>query len=516
MGRKNDRKMVDIVIDKSGSMSGWKIKETKKKSLDELKKQLTENDRAGVIAFDTDVRELNGVGRFTPRKQRHMREEIKKISAGGNTALYDALGKSVDRLVGNVNGGDSRLKVLCLTDGRELSSKRFSNEDDVVNYANSQEIDLEMLIIGIGDDVDRKALKKIAEGTGGEYIHAPSSPEGLGNAVDRAGGMIGKKGKSKTSGENSDPKVHWERKSWPASRSEKEDDTKDDEPKPERGGIRFEGNISRDEMEYMEKVADNTVELLNRRDQMKGGTVTVPVYILKEDKFEAIFGKRTKPSRYCGRLYRHLPIEGGYRRNHHEMPAGEKGLPPDTVVGSNEGNYCEGEIIATFVNDMTFPEFEEKLRNNDAPEVTPGIYIKDMRHIGRNGTANVKCVMSYLAVSSAVYYSTSRISVVKRRKVSAMHPLMCGTVGLLSCDEETLEEIVDYSDLIGTKSLPLHLIKHAGQADARQVLSKLNDELPISDILNGRITERNEKDYVHGVEDLLDQIVNKYLQRVSP
>jgi len=531
----DNRKMVDLIIDKSGSM-GRKVKRSSKGGsalskldivkeifLDELEKRLDPKDQVGIVAFENSVNEVYSLNKFTEKNRRSMRKNVRCLPAGGGTALYDALGKSVDRLVNNANGSsgkDPKLTVLCMTDGKENSSKRFTTEDEVVDYANSKNVDLEVIIIGIGDHVDARALGKIANGTGGEYIPASSTQQGLGEAAQKAGGIVGggveSEGYSKPSKRSPESRGKRRRKSWPADRSKS---GKKNSPSQKSAGnirMRFNGNLSRRKMDYMENVVKRAVELISEDWDIGTGSVTVPVYLLEEDIFKTIFGEKTALSRYCQRLYSHLRLEYPAVSDLKGERAGENDLASGRTVGAGTGrngsaNKCTGRLVGIFVNDLVFHRFKSGLKHKGLKEVSPGIYLRDIMNEGRKGAVNLRGTLSYFAVSSMIYYNTSRRSAVKRNKLSAQHPLICGTVSLLSNGEKELDELVDHSTLVGTSSLPLHLIRDVKKSERRSVLRDLYEGLPVRGLLEGEITEENEERYVEEVEDLLEELVNRYM-----
>ncbi len=498
-----NKKVVDLVLDTSGSMRGEKLRLCKRIFLRELDKRLCSKDNAGVLAFDTNFRELHPLNRFTRRNKTKMERVVKSVRAEGGTALYDALGQSVDRLVNNWSDKDIELLILCLTDGIDNSSDKFTTPNEVKDYANSKGVDLKILLIGIGEDVDENALEIIADGTGGKYIPADPTKGGIGGAAEKAGDLItgrkgGRSGRTPEKG-----RVYGRKRNFNRVRPMASENTN------KRSWIKFEGNISRRDMEYMEKIAGRAVGLISEENDLVAGSVTVPVYILDEKEFEQVFGKWTRPSKYCQELYGLILRRDSHPRDVCERVE-EDELPRSVSVGIGDG-LCSGEVVACFVDDMVFHRFKDKMEKAGIPEVTPGIYIKDMKRRGRKGSVNIRCLMSTMAVSSTIYYSTSRISAVKRSSISAVNDLTSGTISLLCNDEKTIDEFTRYCTLGGLGVLPLHLIKEMNGSSSKRVLSKLYEELPVRYLMNGDITEDNERDHVSEVKTLLEKLMRDHL-----
>lgn len=146
-----------LVIDKSGSMSvgdaiGYTIKGAKK-----FVSQMKKGDQTGLITFnggiDIDVS-------ITPDTSALIRA-INDISVEGATKLYDALASGVQQLITDSN----RRIIVYLTDGRDTGSVfRISNLESMFQGEN-----IFIYGIGVGDDVNVDALKKISDITGGKF-----------------------------------------------------------------------------------------------------------------------------------------------------------------------------------------------------------------------------------------------------------------------------------------------------------------------------------------------------------
>jgi VWFA-related protein len=94
-------------------------------------------------------------------------DAIDQYQANGGTALYDALGDSLDRL----KKVDGRRVIVVVTDGRDEdnpgtgpgSRRTF---EQVLQAARA--VDAVIFAIGVGQKVDRRVLEKLAATSGGE------------------------------------------------------------------------------------------------------------------------------------------------------------------------------------------------------------------------------------------------------------------------------------------------------------------------------------------------------------
>jgi len=150
-----------LALDASGSMK--KSAEIAKNAAGSFVDALRTEDKLALVliadhsAFAHDL--------TTAREPIH--DAIDQYQANGGTALYDALGDSLDRL----KKVDGRRVIVVVTDGRDEdnpgtgpgSSRTF---DQVLQAAH--EVDAVIFGIGVGQKVDRRVLEKLATASGGE------------------------------------------------------------------------------------------------------------------------------------------------------------------------------------------------------------------------------------------------------------------------------------------------------------------------------------------------------------
>jgi Ca-activated chloride channel homolog len=150
-----------LALDASGSMK--KSSEIAKASAGSFVDALRAEDKLALLLF-ADHSEL-AHDLTTAREPIH--DAIDQYQANGGTALYDALGDSLDRL----KKVDGRRVIVVVTDGRDEdnpgtgpgSRRTF---EQVLQAA--REVDAVIFTIGVGQKVDRRVLEKLAAASGGE------------------------------------------------------------------------------------------------------------------------------------------------------------------------------------------------------------------------------------------------------------------------------------------------------------------------------------------------------------
>lgn len=144
-----------LIIDKSGSMSGSFMKDTKTGALNFVS-QMKKGDNAALISFSDDI----SVDVPITSNRSDLKKGINSISIGGSTKLYDALAAGAKQLISN---SDRRI-IVYLTDGKDNGSN--FNAGNLASMFQGENI----FIYGIGvGDVDENSLQNISEITGGKF-----------------------------------------------------------------------------------------------------------------------------------------------------------------------------------------------------------------------------------------------------------------------------------------------------------------------------------------------------------
>ncbi|HYU33448.1 MAG TPA: VWA domain-containing protein [Thermoanaerobaculia bacterium] len=153
-----------VALDISASMEGA-LNQAQQAALQFLQETVRPKDRAAVVLFN-DRPTLTT--KFT-NDQTALAGGLAGIKAERGTALYDTI---VFTLYYN-NGIKGQRAVLILSDGKDEGS-RFTYED-ALEYARRAGVTI--YTIGLGSDIDKKKMEKIAEETGGRFFQVESATQ---------------------------------------------------------------------------------------------------------------------------------------------------------------------------------------------------------------------------------------------------------------------------------------------------------------------------------------------------
>ncbi len=153
-----------ITLDVSASMAA-SLPETQQAALEFIQQTVKAKDRATIITFNDHP---NLAVKFT-NNVTTLAGGLAGLKAERGTALYD----SIIFTLYYFNGVKGQRAMLLLSDGKDESS-RFSF-DDAIEYARRAGVTI--YTIGLGKDVDKRHLTKIAEETGGRSFFVPTAAD---------------------------------------------------------------------------------------------------------------------------------------------------------------------------------------------------------------------------------------------------------------------------------------------------------------------------------------------------
>ena len=154
---------VAMVMDRSGSMSGKRMRDSKSAANDFIG-HLNPVDQACIISFSDDPRlDLN----FTSDKTLLV-NKINSLQVKGNTSVFDAVYLAIE----TIKNQPGIRAILALTDGEDNSSHRTPAE--VIAAANEYGINIYSIGLGVESE---PTMNQIATETGGQYFFAPTSAE---------------------------------------------------------------------------------------------------------------------------------------------------------------------------------------------------------------------------------------------------------------------------------------------------------------------------------------------------
>lgn len=166
-----------LVLDRSGSMEGIKLAQTKI-SAKMIVKQLKEKDILSIVVFDSDVQTLIMQEEITHDRTDLMRR-IDSIHTKGSTNLSGALLKGIE-LLGSSKTDDSINRLLLLTDG--CANTGITDPKQLVSIAKAAKDDSTIITttLGFGNDFNEDLLIEMAKHSTGNFYyieHADDAPK---------------------------------------------------------------------------------------------------------------------------------------------------------------------------------------------------------------------------------------------------------------------------------------------------------------------------------------------------
>ncbi|MGD0899549.1 MAG: VIT and VWA domain-containing protein [Thermoguttaceae bacterium] len=173
-GGERPKKTVELVIDRSGSMSGKKIEQVRA-ALKHVLNNLREGDLFNVIAYDSEVES------FRPELQRYDEKArqaalgfVEGIYAGGSTNIDGALRMAL----GQLQDSNRPSYVIFLTDGIPTTGE--TNEQKIVAAAKAADkVHARIFAFGVGYDVNARFLDRLVRECYGqsEYVRPEENIE---------------------------------------------------------------------------------------------------------------------------------------------------------------------------------------------------------------------------------------------------------------------------------------------------------------------------------------------------
>ncbi|MGA2870147.1 MAG: VWA domain-containing protein, partial [Verrucomicrobiota bacterium] len=155
-----------VVIDRSGSMTGTKLEQTKQAAM-QLVDRLAPNDIFSLVIFSDEAQVLVPAQKVEDKDA--LKEKIESIEADGSTALYAGVQMGADQLDEFLSSKRIN-RVILLSDGlanvgprtpREL--RRFGRQ--------LAERGISVTTIGVGDDYNEDLMAGLAEASDANYYY---------------------------------------------------------------------------------------------------------------------------------------------------------------------------------------------------------------------------------------------------------------------------------------------------------------------------------------------------------
>ncbi|MGM0845629.1 MAG: VWA domain-containing protein [Bacillota bacterium] len=153
-----------IVLDRSGSMAGYKIQLAKEAAIRSAE-LLREKDTLGFIAFDDRPWQIIDTEPIKDREKAI--EQINGLTAGGGTNIFPSLELAYEQLTPLEL---QRKHIILLTDGQSATSP-----DYLTTIGDGKANNITLSTVAIGDGSDRVLLEELADEGGGRFYDAVDS-----------------------------------------------------------------------------------------------------------------------------------------------------------------------------------------------------------------------------------------------------------------------------------------------------------------------------------------------------
>ena len=163
-----------IVLDRSGSMSGDKLR-TAKQAVEEAIGRLQPEDRFSVVVYDDQVDVVIASTRASAEARQGAVDRLRTIEARGSTNLGEGWLRGCEQVAGHlVATGVNR--CLLLTDG--LANVGITEPDELAHHAAELRArGVSTSTFGVGNDFDERLLQAIADAGGGHFYYIADAPQ---------------------------------------------------------------------------------------------------------------------------------------------------------------------------------------------------------------------------------------------------------------------------------------------------------------------------------------------------
>lgn len=181
-------KEIMFVVDYSGSMSGGKMRRSRKGITDVVCTQMTPQDYGGIIQFNSNV-----------KCRLHLTNDHDKIlhavdcltQPSGGTALWDGVGSAISELMENSQAENMSKWLVVVSDGADNRSKIFDTKK-LAKSIRSKRLNIVILSVGVDEPSALRNMKVLTDASTeiGELIEVSSSEE-IDDAFSRIKNLVG-------------------------------------------------------------------------------------------------------------------------------------------------------------------------------------------------------------------------------------------------------------------------------------------------------------------------------------
>lgn len=177
------------VVDRSGSMSGQKMKAMKEALRFLVSHGLQSDDRFALVAFDNNVEVRLPVTSMTAKGKKVALETVDALSTGGATNLSGGLLRGLD-LLGQSAIANANKAVMIFTDG--IANNGITDPAGILAAAQGAMAGspTTLFTFGFGGDHQESLLRSLAEDTNGLYYYVQKSEDIPVSFADCLGGLV--------------------------------------------------------------------------------------------------------------------------------------------------------------------------------------------------------------------------------------------------------------------------------------------------------------------------------------
>jgi Ca-activated chloride channel family protein len=156
---------VAIVLDKSGSMQGDKIAKAKDAAIAAIGR-LGSDDIVSIVAYDSTVQVIVPATKLSDKES--VIAQIRRIEAGGSTALFAGVSKGADELRKFLDKNRVN-RVILLSDGLANVGPQSPSELGELGASLMKEC-ISVSTLGLGLDYNEDLMTKLAQTSGGNHV----------------------------------------------------------------------------------------------------------------------------------------------------------------------------------------------------------------------------------------------------------------------------------------------------------------------------------------------------------
>ncbi len=169
-----------IVIDRSGSMEGAKIQDTREAAR-QLVKRLEEQDTFSIVSYSDDVRVDVSATKATPDAKKAALDAISRIHAGGSTNLAGGLMSGQGEVEKQLGTGQVN-RVVLMSDG--LANVGVTDAKAIAEIGQkASQRGISVSTLGVGTDYNEDVMTRVADRASGNYYFI-KDPDRIGTVLN--------------------------------------------------------------------------------------------------------------------------------------------------------------------------------------------------------------------------------------------------------------------------------------------------------------------------------------------